>query len=90
MSTAFWKMYHTRGAKVFLEDGSVIDLFDDHKAEHIDRMVDSLANVIRTYGITRLIVDDPMMADETVENVINQILIENYGYAEHVKLEVKE
>ena len=92
MSKAYWKLYNTRGSKIYLEDGSMIDLFDNHTntPENMNNLVVSLANVIQTYGITELLVTDPMMADETVENIINQILTENFAYNEHVTMEVVE
>jgi hypothetical protein len=92
MSKAYWKLYNTKGSKVYLEDGSMIDLFDNHTntPENMNTLVASLANVIQTYGITTLLVTDPMMADETIENIINQILTENFAYNEHVTMEVVE
>ena len=92
MSKAYWKLYNTKGSKIYLEDGSMIDLFDNHTntPENMNNLVVSLANVIQTYGITELLVTDPMMADETVENIINQILTENFAYNEHVTMEVVE
>lgn len=88
---AYWKLYNTKGSKVYLENGSMIDLFDDHTgtSENMNTLVMSLANVIQTYGITKLLVSDPMMADKTVENIINQILSENFAYNKHVVLEVE-
>ena len=92
MSKAYWKLYNTKGSKVYLEDGSMIDLFDNYTntPENMNTLVASLANVIQTYGITTLLVTDPMMADETIENIINQILTENFAYNEHVTMEVVE
>ena len=92
MSEAYWKLYNTKGSKVYLADGSMIDLFDNHTntPENMNNLVMSLANVIQTYGITKLWVTDPMMADETIENIINQILTENFAYNEHVTMEVVE
>lgn len=92
MSKAYWKLYNTKGSKVYLEDGSMIDLFDDHTniPENLNMLMASLANVIQTYGITKIFVTDPMMADETIENIINQILTENFAYNEHVTMEVVE
>lgn len=91
MSKAYWKLYNTKGSKVYLEDGSMIDLFDNHTntPENMNTLVVSLANVIQTYGITKLLVSDPMMADKTIENIINQILSENFAYNKHVTLEVE-
>lgn len=88
---AYWKLYNTKGSKIYLENGSMIDLFDDHTgtSENMNTLVMSLANVIQTYGITKLLVSDPMMADKTVENIINQILSENFAYNKHVVLEVE-
>lgn len=88
---AYWKLYNTKGSKIYLENGSMIDFFDDHigTSENMNTLVMSLANVIQTYGITKLLVSDPMMADKTVENIINQILSENFAYNKHVVLEVE-
>lgn len=88
---AYWKLYNTKGSKIYLENGSMIDLFDDHTgtSENMNTLVMSLANVIQTYGITKLLVSDPMMADKTIENIINQILSENFAYNKHVILEVE-
>lgn len=88
---AYWKLYNTKGSKVYLENGKMIDLFDNHtkSLDNVNNMITSLANVIQTYGITKLLVSDPMMADKTIENIINQILSENFAYNEHVVLEVE-
>lgn len=90
MSTALWKMYHTKGAKIYLEDGSMIDLFDDHTKKNAYRMIESLANVIQTYGITTLKVEDPAMGADVIEEMINEILTKNFNYTNHVTLEVVE
>lgn len=92
MSKAYWKLYNTKGSKVYLEDGSMIDLFDNHTntPENMNTLVASLANVIQTYGITKILVTDPMMADQAIEDIINEILIENFAYNEHVTMEVVE
>lgn len=92
MSEAYWKLYNTKGSKVYLEDGSMIDLFDNHTntPENMNMLIASLANVIQTYGITKILVTDPMMADQAIEDIINEILIENFAYNEHVTMEVVE
>lgn len=92
MSEAYWKLYNTKGSKVYLEDGSMIDLFDNHTntPENMNMLMASLANVIQTYGITKILVTDPMMADQAIEDIINEILIENFAYNEHVTMEVVE
>ena len=92
MSKAYWKLYNTKGSKVYLEDGSMIDLFDNHtnSPENISALMASLANVIQTYGITSLTVSDPHMADDVIEEVLNEILSENFAYNEHVTMEVVE
>ena len=92
MSKAYWKLYNTKGSKVYLADGSMIDLFDNHTntPENMNMLMASLANVIQTYGITKILVTDPMMADQAIEDIINEILIENFAYNEHVTMEVVE
>lgn len=92
MSKAYWKLYHTKGSKVYLEDGFMIDLFDNHTntPENINCLMGSLANVVQTYGITSLVVSDPRMADNAVEEILNEILSENFAYNEHVTMEVEE
>lgn len=92
MSKAYWKLYNTKGSKVYLENGSMIDLFDNHtkSPENVNNMIMSLANVVQTYGITELVVSDPRMADNVVEEILNEILNENFAYNEHVTMEVAE
>lgn len=90
MSKAYWKLYHTKGSKVYLENGTMIDLFDNHTntPENINSLMASLANVVQTYGITSLVVSDPAMASDVVEEVLNEILSENFAYNEYVTMEV--
>lgn len=92
MSKAYWKLYNTKGSKVYLEDGSMIDLFDNHTntPENINLVMASLANVVQTYGITSLVVSDASMADKVVEEILNEILSENFAYNEYVTMEVAE
>ena len=92
MSKAYWKLYNTKGSKVYLEDGSMIDLFDNHTntPENLNSMMTSLANVIQTYGITSLVVTDARMADKEIEEILNEILSENFAYNEYVTMEVVE
>lgn len=92
MSKAYWKLYNTKGSKVYLENGSMIDLFDNHTdtPENINLVMASLANVVQTYGITSLIVSDASMADKVVEKILNEILSENFAYNEYVTMEVAE
>ena len=85
---AYWKMYQARGMKVYLEIGDVIDIFVDHTKENFDRAMLGFANVISTYGIDTVNVEDPMLADPYVANYINSILAENYNYNKEVKFEV--
>ena len=91
MSKAYWKLYHTKGSKVYLENGTMIDLFDNHTntPENISSLMASLANVVQTYGITSLVVSDPAMAGDVVEEVLNEILSENFAYNEYVTMEVE-
>lgn len=91
MSKAYWKLYHTKGSKVYLENGTMIDLFDNHTntPENINSLMASLANVVQTYGITSLVVSDPAMASDVVEEVLNEILSENFAYDEYVTMEVE-
>jgi len=91
MSKAYWKLYHTKGSKVYLENGTMIDLFDNHTntPENINSLMASLANVVQTYGITSLVVSDPAMASDVVEEVLNEILSENFAYNEYVTMEVE-
>lgn len=92
MSKAYWKLYNTKGSKVYLENGSMIDLFDNHtqSPENVNNMIMSLANVVQTYGITELTVSDPRMADDVVEEILNEILNENFAYNKYVTMEVAE
>ena len=46
------------------------------------------ANVISTYGIDTVNVEDPMLADPYVADYINSILAKNYNYNKEVKFEV--
>lgn len=91
MSKAYLKLYHTKGSKVYLENGTMIDLFDNHTntPENINSLMASLANVVQTYGITSLVVSDPAMASDVVEQVLNEILSENFAYNEYVTMEVE-
>lgn len=91
MSKAYWKLYHTKGSKVYLENGTMIDLFDNHTntPENINSLMASLANVVQTYGITSLVVSDPAMASDVVEEVLNEILSENFAYNKYVTMEVE-
>lgn len=92
MSKAYWKFYHTKDSKVYLENGTIIDLFDNHTntPENINSLMASLANVIQTYGITSLVVSDPAMAGDVVEQVLNEILSENFAYNKYVTMEVEQ
>lgn len=85
---AYWKMYHTQGMKVYLENGDVIDIFDDHTKENFERTMLGLANVISTYGIDTVNVEDPRLADEHIVAYINSLLSNNYNYNKEVKFEV--
>lgn len=85
---AYWKMYQTQGMKVYLENGDVIDIFDDHTKKNFDRAMLGFANVISTYGIDTVNVEDPMLADPYIADYINSILAENYNYNKEVKFEV--
>ena len=85
---AYWKMYQAQGMKVYLENGDVIDIFDDHTEENFDRAMLGFANVISTYGIDTVNVEDPILADPYVADYINLILAKNYNYNKEVKFEV--
>lgn len=85
---AYWKMHPTQGMKVYLENGDVIDIFDDHTRENFDRAILGFANVISTYGIDTVNVEDPMLADPYVADYINSILAQNYNYNKEVQFEV--
>ena len=84
----YWKLYQAEGMKVYLENGDVIDIFDDRTEENFDRAMLGFANVISTYGIDTVNVEDPMLADPYVADYINSILAENYNYNKEVKFEV--
>ena len=47
-----------------------------------------VANVIQTYGIKTLNVEDYRFADSTVHEYIKAILSENYNYNEDFSIEV--
>ena len=85
---AFLKIHHTNTMKVYLEDGSVIDIFDDPNERTADRGLYGVANVIRTYGIKTLNVEDYRFADSTVLEYMRAILNEEYNYYEDFNIEV--
>lgn len=85
---AYMRIYHTNTIKIHLEDGSVIDIFDDPNSSTMDAGLYGVANVIQTYGIKTLNVEDYRFADSTVHEYIKAILSENYNYNEDFSIEV--
>lgn len=85
---ALLKMHHTILQKVYLEDGSVIDIFDNPRDQHMDNGLYGVANVISTYHIDTLNVEDSRFAEPEVIEYIKVILAEDYNYNKDFKIEV--
>lgn len=81
--TAFWKHDYTAFSKIFLEDGTVLDLYPGN---NVDDYMKSVASVVYNYDITTLKVEDESLLE--VEFDLNALLTEMYSEHELVKIEV--